>query len=174
MNNEKEPPFTIGIEEEYLLIDPATGDLAADPPPSILKDCEKRLGERVKPELLRAQIEVGTRVCSSIKEATEDLASLRRCVLEVAEQHDLAVIAASSHPTADWDEQKRTDRERYDVLVQDMQTIARRLLICGMHVHVGIDDEDMRVDLMNQSPISSPIFWRSARHHRSGAVRKPG
>jgi carboxylate-amine ligase len=167
--NEREPPFTIGIEEEYLLIDPATGELAADPPASILKECEKRLGERVKPELLRAQIEVGTKVCSSIAEATDDLAGLRRCIRDVAADHGLAVIAASSHPMADWDQQKRTDKERYDVLVQDMQTIARRLLICGMHVHVGIDDDDMRIDLMNQVAYflahllalstSSP-FWR--------------
>lgn len=167
--DQREPPFTIGIEEEYLLIDPATGDLAVDPPASILKECEKRLGDRVKPELLRAQIEVGTKVCGSIAEATEDLASLRRCIRDVAEQHGLAIIAASSHPMADWDEQKRTDKERYDVLVQDMQTIARRLLICGMHVHVGIDDDDMRIDLMNQVTYflphllalstSSP-FWR--------------
>lgn len=172
MSDEKEPPFTIGIEEEYLLIDPTTGDLAADPPDSILKECEKRLGERVKPEFLRAQIEVGTKVCGSIAEATEDLASLRRCIRDVAEQHDLTVISASSHPTADWDEQKRTDRERYDVLVQDMQTIARRLLICGMHVHVGIEDDDMRIDLMNQVvyflphllalSTSSP-FWRGQK-----------
>lgn len=150
MTHEQEPPFTIGIEEEYLLIDPKTGDLAADPPASILTECEKRLGERVKPELLRAQIEVGTKVCGSIAEATEELAGLRRCIAEVAAAHDLAVVAASSHPMADWDKQKRTEKERYDVLVQDMQTIARRLLICGMHVHVGIDDDDLRIDLMNQ------------------------
>ncbi len=148
--NEQEPPFTIGIEEEYLLVDPATGDLAADPPEAILTECEKRLGERVKPEFLRAQIEVGTKVCGSIAEAREELGGLRRCIIEVAADHDLAVIAASSHPMADWDEQKRTEKERYDVLVQDMQTIARRLLICGMHVHIGIDDDDLRIDLMNQ------------------------
>ena len=148
--NEKSPPFTIGIEEEYLLVDPTTGDLAADPPESILTECERRLGERVKPEFLRAQIEVGTKVCSSIAEAKEELGGLRRCISEVAADHGLAIIAASSHPMADWDDQKRTEKERYDVLVQDMQTIARRLLICGMHVHIGIDDDDLRIDLMNQ------------------------
>jgi len=94
--NDQEPPFTIGIEEEYLLVDPATGDLAADPPEAILTECERRLGERVKPEFLRAQIEVGTKVCSSIAEAREELGGLRRCISEVAADHDLAVIAASS------------------------------------------------------------------------------
>ena len=150
MTHEQEPPFTIGIEEEYLLVDPETGDLASDPPESILTECENRLGDMVKPEFLRAQIEVGTKVCSSIKEARAELGRLRRCIGEVAADHGLAMIAASSHPMADWDDQKRTDRERYDVLVQDMQTIARRLLICGMHVHIGIDDDDLRIDLMNQ------------------------
>lgn len=174
--DEKEPPFTIGIEEEYLLIDPTTGDLAIDPPASILKECERQLGERVKPELLRAQIEVGTKVCGSIAEVTEDLAELRQCIRDVAEQHGLAFIAASSHPMADWDEQKRTDKERYEILVEDMQTLARRLLICGMHVHIGIDDDDLRIDLMNQVAYflphllalstSSP-FWRG---HNTGLM----
>jgi carboxylate-amine ligase len=169
MMEEREPPFTIGIEEEYLLIDPATGELAVDPPASILQRCESELGERVKPELLRAQIEVGTKVCGSIAEVTSDLLTLRRCIRDVAGEHGLAFIAASSHPMADWDEQKRTDKERYEILVKDMQTLARRLLICGMHVHVGIDDDDMRIDLMNQVAYflphllalstSSP-FWR--------------
>ena len=148
--SEHEPPFTIGIEEDYLLIDPKTGNLAADPPASILKECEKRLDKRVTPELLRAQIEVGTKACGSIKDVTEDLIDLRRCIRDVAEKHGLKFIAVSTHPTALWDEQKRTDKERYETLIEDMQAPARRLLIGGMHVHVGIDDDDMRIDLMNQ------------------------
>ena len=111
MIEDQEPPFTNGIEEEYLLIDPKTGDLATDPPASILKECERRLGGRVTPELLRAQIEIGTKVCGSIKEVTEDLAMLRRCISEVAGEHGLNFMAASTHPTASWDEQKRTDKE---------------------------------------------------------------
>ena len=150
MMEDQEPPFTIGIEEEYLLIDPKTGDLATDPPASILKECERRLGERVTPELLRAQIEIGTKVCGSIAEVTDDLAMLRRCIRDVAGAHGLTFIAASTHPTALWDEQKRTDKERYETLIEDLQAPARRLLIGGMHVHVGIDDDDMRIDLMNQ------------------------
>jgi len=163
------PAFTIGIEEEYLLIDPNTGDLATDPPASILEECNRRLGGSVTPEFLRAQIEVGTKPCGTIGEAAEDLCRLRRCISEVAEQNGLAIIAASTHPTADWDAQMCTDKERYTILVQDMQTIARRLLICGMHVHVGIDDDELRIDLMNQvgyflphllALSSSAPFWR--------------
>ena len=169
MTDDDSPPFTIGIEEEYLLIDPETRDLAADPPTSILEECNRRTGDRVTPEFLRAQIEVGTKVCNSIAEVTSELRKLRRCIADVAQEHGLAVIASSSHPTADWGAQMYTDRERYQILAQDMQTLARRLLICGMHVHVGIDDEDLRIDLMNQVAYflphllvlsTSAPFWR--------------
>ncbi len=145
-----DPTFTIGIEEEYLLVDPETRDLAGDPPKTILEDCKKRIGDQVTPEFLRSQIEVGTKVCSSIADATEELRGLRACIREVAQEHGLAMIAASTHPIADWDSQMHTEKDRYNVLAESMQTVARRLLICGMHVHVGIDDNDLRIDLMNQ------------------------
>jgi carboxylate-amine ligase len=169
MTADKGPAFTIGIEEEYLLIDPETRDLAADPPVSILEECTQRVGDRVTPEFLRSQIEVGTKVCNSIAEVTDDLRALRRCIRDVAEEHELAMIASSTHPAADWDVQMHTDRERYNILAQDMQTVARRLLICGMHVHVGIEDDDLRIDLMNQIGYflphllmlsTSAPFWR--------------
>jgi carboxylate-amine ligase len=146
----EEPSFTIGIEEEYLLVDPETRNLADDPPASILEDCRKRIGDQVTPEFLRSQIEVGTQVCTSISEAAEQLRSLRCCIREVAESHGLAMIAASTHPIADWDLQKHTEKERYNTLAQSMQTVVRRMLICGMHVHVGIENDDLRIDLMNQ------------------------
>ena len=146
----EEPSFTIGIEEEYLLVDPETRNLADDPPASILEDCRKRIGDQVTPEFLRSQIEVGTQVCTSISAAAEQLRSLRCCIREVAESHGLAMIAASTHPIADWDLQKHTEKERYNTLAQSMQTVVRRMLICGMHVHVGIENDDLRIDLMNQ------------------------
>ncbi|MCB2099459.1 MAG: YbdK family carboxylate-amine ligase, partial [Rhodobacterales bacterium] len=165
----KEPPFTIGIEEEYLLVNPETRDLADDPPASILRDCEARIEGRVRPEFLKSQIEVGTGVCATIADARADLSELRRTVIEVAEDHGLAVIAASTHPFSEWLDQKHTDKERYNILAHDMQAVARRLLICGMHVHVGIEDDELRIDLLNQVPYflphllalstSSP-FWR--------------
>ena len=169
MASYQEPSFTIGIEEEYLLVDPETRNLADDPPDTILEQCRKRVGDQVTPELLRSQIEVGTKICTSISEAKEELRTLRGCIREVAESHDLAMIAASTHPIADWDLQKHTEKDRYNVLAQDMQTVARRLLICGMHVHVGIEDDDLRVDLMGQVSYflphllalsTSAPFWR--------------
>ncbi|MCZ6605805.1 MAG: glutamate-cysteine ligase family protein, partial [Alphaproteobacteria bacterium] len=150
MNAGQEPAFTIGIEEEYLLVDPETRDLAQNPPDSILRDCRAQVGDRVVPEFLRAQIEVGTKVCHSVAEAAAELKSLRRCIRDVAAAHGLAMIAASTHPSADWDMQMHTDKDRYNILARDLQAVARRMVICGMHVHVGIEDEDLRIELLNQ------------------------
>ena len=152
----KEPAFTIGIEEEYLLVDRETRDLCAEPPPSMMADCEKRLTGQVSPEFLQAQIEVETRVCTSIAEARADLSHLRATVAEVAAQHGLAPIASATHPFAHWYDQKHTDKERYNLLARDLQALAYRLLICGLHVHIGIEDEDLRIDLMGQARYFMP------------------
>ncbi|MFQ5955253.1 MAG: carboxylate-amine ligase [Kiloniellales bacterium] len=145
-----EPPFTIGVEEEYLLVDPASRDLANDPPASVMAECQRLLEGHARPEFLRSQIETGTSVCQNVKQARDELAQLRATVAEVAVKHRLAPIAASTHPFADWARQRHTDKERYNILARDMQTTARRMLICGLHVHVGIDDDELRIDLMNQ------------------------
>ena len=145
-----EPSFTIGIEEEYLLIDRETLNLAADPPKALFTECENLLGSQVAPEFLRAQIEIGTRVCTTMQEAAADLRRLRKTVSGVAEKHGLAIMAASTHPFAAWGEQKRTEKDRYNELAENLQGVVRRLVISGMHVHVGIDDDDLRIDLMNQ------------------------
>lgn len=146
----REPPFTIGMEEEYLLVDRESRDLANDPPPAMMEEAQKKLAGQVTPEFLRAQIEVGTRVCKTVGEARKELARLRKGIVEVADNYNLAPIAASTHPFANWTQQKHTDKERYERLSREMQGAARRLLICGMHVHVGIDDDDLRIDLLNQ------------------------
>jgi carboxylate-amine ligase len=144
------PPLTIGVEEEYLLVDQETRALVVDPPESLMKDCQARLGEQVTSELLRSQIEIGTRVCKNVQEVREDLIRLRSNVKEVANSHGYGLIAASTHPFSRWVDQKATRKDRYDRLTVEMQGAARRLLICGMHVHVGIDDDELRIDLMNQ------------------------
>ncbi|MGI9308224.1 MAG: carboxylate-amine ligase [Gammaproteobacteria bacterium] len=146
----REPGFTVGIEEEYLLVDTDTLDLANDPPPAFMADCQSRCQGQVAPELLRSQIEVGTRVCNTLDEAREDLARLRRVLVETGAQHGLAPVAVSTHPFAHWVDQKPTLRERYRELASEMQATARRLVICGMHVHVGIEDDEMRIDLLSQ------------------------
>jgi len=148
----KEPSFTIGVEEEYLLVNCETRDLVTDMPESMIEDCEAEMEAtgQVSPEFLRAQIEVGTKVCESIAEVRTELARMRNCVSKVAERHGCAPIAASTHPFARWLDQRHTDKERYDSLGRELQAAARRLLICGMHVHVGIEDEETRIDLMGQ------------------------
>ncbi|MEE8408414.1 MAG: carboxylate-amine ligase [Myxococcota bacterium] len=148
--------FTIGIEEEYLLIDPKTRNLVEETPPGLLADCEKRVGGQVAPEFLQSQIEVGTRVCTTIREAREELERLRRSVIEVAANHGVGVIAASTHPFANWGEQRTTQQERYRILARDLQGVAWRLVISGMHVHIGIPDDHQRIDLMNQATYFLP------------------
>jgi carboxylate-amine ligase len=145
-----EPELTIGVEEEYLLVDRETRALIIDPPQSLIGECEERCGGQVTSELLRSQVEVGTKVCRSVQEVRADLARLRSGIIEVAGRHGLAPIAASTHPFSRWAEQKQTPKDRYDSLTAEMQGAARRLVICGMHVHVGISDEELRIDLMNQ------------------------
>ena len=124
------------------------------------------------PEFLRAQIEVGTRVCRTISEAKTSLIELRRAVRTAVTEEGLAFAAASSHPFAEWKEQEPTQKDRYLTLARDLQTVVRRLLICGMHVHVCIEDPELRIDLMNQvryflphllALTTSSPFWQGQR-----------
>jgi len=148
--DKNEPAFTIGVEEEYLLVDKKTRALVIDPPATLMAEAEEKCGAQVTSELLRSQIEIGTKVCNNVAEARQDLSRLRSNIIEVADRHGLAPIAASTHPFSSWTEQKHTEKERYDELTHEMQGAARRLVICGMHVHVGIGDDELRIDLMNQ------------------------
>ncbi|MEN8183221.1 MAG: carboxylate-amine ligase [Myxococcota bacterium] len=145
-----EPSFTVGIEEEYLLVDPTSRDLVQREPEGFLRECEEALGEQVRPEFLQSQVEVGTRVCRNAGETRDELARLRRMVAEIAGRRGLAIIASSSHPFASSARQQTTRKERYRLLADDLQAVARRLVIGGMHVHVGIDDPNLCIDLMSQ------------------------
>lgn len=145
------PSFTIGIEEEYLLVDRRSRDIVIDPPADMLSRCQALSPDQIHPEFLRCQIEVGTCICRDIGEARAELARLRGIVAGVAAEYGLAPIAASTHPFAVWLPQKTTNRDRYNMLARDLGAPARRLMICGMHVHVGIEDDNLRIDLMNQA-----------------------
>ena len=165
-----EPSFTVGIEEEYLLVDPLSGELAATPPQALFDDCIARLPGHVTNEFLQSQIEVGTGVHSCLDEAGVELGNLRQTVADVAANHGLAPIAASTHPMAAWSAQQHTHKDRYDAILAEHRSIAERLVICGMHVHVGIEDPELRIDIFNQITYflphllalstSSP-FWQS-------------
>lgn len=144
-----EPAFTLGIEEEYLLVDQDSCALAMAPP-ELMRECSKALEGQFSPEFLQCQVEIGTHVCTDIAEARKDLCHLRRTVSRIAAQYGLAPIAASCHPFSDWKDQAHTDKERYNALSKALAGVARRMLICGMHVHVGIEERAQRIDLMNQ------------------------
>jgi carboxylate-amine ligase len=118
----------------------------------LLDDCQHSLEAvgQVTPEFMRSQIEVGTKVCRTVAEARAQLAQMRATIADLAGAYGIAPIAASTHPFAKWDAQQRTDKERYHVIAADLQMIARRMLISGMHVHVAIEDQDLRIDIMNQ------------------------
>jgi carboxylate-amine ligase len=166
----KTPSFTLGIEEEYMLVHPETGDLVRKAPKTLMPALRKKLGDQVTREFLQCQVEVGTRVCKNISEAREELRYLRQTVADEAAAHGFGLIASSTHPFAEAAQQSVTSKARYAELEEDLQRVARRLLISGMHVHVGIDDDDMRIDLMSQVAYilphllalstSSP-FWRA-------------
>jgi len=144
-----EPDFTIGIEEEYLLVDRESLALARAPG-AMMQACAATLEGQFSPEFLECQIEIGTKVCAGVNEARDELKFLRSTVARIAAEHGLAPIAASCHPFSDWRDQHHTKKDRYNELHDDLAGVVQRLLICGYHVHVGIPEKAMRIDLVNQ------------------------
>jgi carboxylate-amine ligase len=147
-----EPEFTFGIEEEYFLVDPKTMALAPDPDQGIFRLAEvkaKDIGGAISRELIRAQIEVATPVCRTQDEAGRAIRAMRKAVVDAAEAHGLSLMACSAHPFSYADDQRRTDRRRYREIKADLQFAARRLMVCGMHVHIGIDDVETRLKVLN-------------------------
>ena len=154
----KRPALSIGIEEEYQIVDPETRQLY----PSImelLKESETRTGhtERtIMPELHQSMVELGTPVCETIEEAKAELIDQRRYVCELAQTRGMEIVAASTHPISHWKDQPVTPFPRYIGALEEMQVLAQRLLIYGFHVHVGIDDLDLALDVMNVSRYMMP------------------
>jgi carboxylate-amine ligase len=165
----RQSSFAFGIEEEYFLVDTATRDLVTDPPPGLGTDCRRLLGGRVHPELLRCQIEVSSSVCDTTEAARSELVELRRTAASSAANYGIALFAASTHPFGDWNHQLCADRKRYTRLERQMHAAIRRHLVCGLHVHVAIENDALRFHLFRQImpflpyflalSVSSP-FWR--------------
>ncbi len=143
------PSFTLGIEEEYQTIDPETRDLRSHISTDMLAQGRIRLEERVKAELHQSVIEVGTHICRNIDEARKDLFELRRGLIGLAEENGLVLVAGATHPFADWRAQEIYPDPRYDKVVEDLQLVARSNLIFGLHVHVGIEDKEAAIRIMN-------------------------
>jgi len=143
------PPLTLGIEEEYQIIDPESGELTSYVQ-ELLEQGRWVLHDQLKPEFLQSQIEVGSHICKNVQEVREEVVRLRRSVVELADRNGLEVIAASTHPFSQWQDQRISEGARYTELADNFGHIARRLLIFGMHVHVGIEDRETLIDVMGQ------------------------
>ena len=146
-----EPSFTIGIEEEYQTIDPVSRDLRSHIQAEILEKGKVLMQEKVKAELHQAVVEVGTAVCKNIKEAKAEVKKLRCDMIKLARDNGLQLASAATHPFADWRVQEITPDERYKNIVEDMQLVARANLIFGLHVHIGVEDRETAIHLMNHA-----------------------
>ena len=145
------PTFTIGIEEEYQTVDPVTRDLRSHIHAEIIEKGKLLLQERVKAEMHQSVVEVGTSVCATIKDAKEEVKKLRRDMIRLAKENGLRLASAATHPFADWRAQEIYPDERYKNIVEDMQLVARANLIFGLHVHIGVEDREIAIQLMNHA-----------------------
>lgn len=150
--------FTIGIEEEFQIIDPHTRELRSRVN-EMLEEGQMILGEQIKPEMHQSMVEVGTGVCKNVKEARADVIKLRRAIAELAHKKGLAIVAASTHPISHWADQQITEHERYFQLIEELQHSARALLIFGMHVHVGMADREAAIAVMNAARYMLPHVY---------------
>ena len=173
--------FSFGIEEEYFLVDANTKAVIAAMPKAFLEAAKQAVkqgsggqgnGGQVTSEMLQVQIEVATAPHTDMKAAREELRRLRRTLAEVGAEHGVAIIAAGTHPTATWRDSRQTESERYDAVMEDLQMIGSRNMLCGMHVHVELPDPDARVGLMTRMLPFVPLFvalatsspfWQSRR-----------
>ncbi|HZS92695.1 MAG TPA: carboxylate-amine ligase [Chloroflexota bacterium] len=160
--------FTIGIEEEFQLVDSATLGLQSHVS-QMLKAGRQTLGDQIKPEILQSVVEVGTKVCTDIEQAADQVHMLRATLSQLAAQHGFHIAAAGAHPWSDWRDQEITEHDRYRSLVQDLQDVVRALTIFGLHVHIGIDDRQRAIEIMNEARYFLPHllalsanspFWR--------------
>ncbi len=161
--------FTFGIEEEFFVVHERTLLIEPQAHERFIARAGELAGGGIHPELLQSQIETATPVCHNFTEARSHLRRLRSGLARAGAELGLSVLAAGTHPTAEWPEQQQTAKERYDHVVDELQLLAFRNLVCGLHVHVGLADDETRIDVMNRSipflPIllalscSSP-FWR--------------
>jgi carboxylate-amine ligase len=150
--------YTIGIEEEYFLVEAATKLVTRDMPKTFLDIAKNATAGQVMGEFLQSQCEVATLPHHDIRTAHTELQHLRQTVGKIAADHGLAIIAAGTHPTADWGRAQQSEGERYDAVMDDLQMIGQRNMLCGLHVHVELPDPDGRVDVMMRMLPYLPLF----------------
>ncbi len=144
------PAFTLGIEEEYMVLDPETYNLRSHVNLELISKGRVLLHEHIKPEMHGSMLEIGTSVCKDTKEAKFEITKIRSIVNHLAKQNGLLIGAASTHPFAKWEEQDIYPDDRYQVILEDMQLLARSLLVFGMHIHIGIANREVQIQLMNE------------------------
>ena len=143
------PRLTIGIEEEFQIVD-SEGQLKSASE-TLLAAARPRLGEQIKPEMMQSVIEAGTKICADIAEARDEISTLRGTLAALLQPVGLRIASAGTHPFSHWQDQQVTEHERYKILEDELQDVIRELLIFGLHVHVGIPDREARVEVMNEA-----------------------
>src|SRR5947209_7362310 len=141
--------FTVGIEEEFQIVDPETRDLQSSVS-EVLESGRELLQDQLKQEMFQAMVEVGTEICDDVTEARKEVIHLRRTVGEIVDTLGCRLVAAGTHPFAHWLRMDVTDDDRYISLTEQLQEIARSIAVFGLHVHVGVDDRDQSIELMNE------------------------
>jgi carboxylate-amine ligase len=145
------PSLSIGIEEEYQTVDPVTRDLRSHIHAEIVQKGRLLMAERVKPEMHQSVVEIGTGVCRNIQEAKEEIRSIRQQIITLARENGLRLSAGGTHPFALWSKQEIYPDERYATIVEDLKMVARANLIFGLHVHIGVEDRETAIQLMNSA-----------------------
>jgi carboxylate-amine ligase len=143
--------FSIGIEEEFQIVDPSTGDLRAHIQEMLTQAGRHTLGDQIKPEMMQSMVETVSKVCATVSEARQEVMKLRRTISDLANRSGLAIVSAGTHPFSHWQSQLITTNERYKMLEEDLQDVVRSILIFGLHVHVGVPGQDQRIEIMNEA-----------------------
>jgi len=149
-NPYERPSFTLGVEEEYMALDPETYNLRSHVNLELISKGRLLLHEHIKPEMHGSMLEIGTAVCKNVQEVQFEVTKIRSIVNHLAKQNGLLIGAASTHPFALWEDQEIYPDDRYKVIIEDMQLLARSLLIFGMHIHIGIENRELQVQIMNE------------------------
>lgn len=150
--------YSFGIEEEYFLVDAETRAVVQHAPAGLHAAATEALGPAIEREFLQGQIEVATKPATAMAAARHELAGLRRGLAAVAGRHGCGIVAAGTHPTAVWEDMRQTPKARYERLMQELQIVGRRDVVCGLHVHVALPDPDRRVEVMARLIPYLPLF----------------
>src|SRR5262249_40041578 len=142
--------FTVGIEEEFFLVSSTTFDCVERMPECFLYEARAALGDHVKREVIASMLEINSGIHANVPAALAEVVELRQTVSHIARRHGLCLIAAGTHPFADWREQHLTPRKRYRAVASSLKALSKRVHVCGLHVHVAVSDSETRIDLMNR------------------------